>query len=63
MLKGNTCSYQCSGINFEIGTQSTNSGTVIGNIFDNNDYGVTLVTSGGVTITDNLFLSSTVADI
>jgi hypothetical protein len=50
-----------SGINFEIG--STTSGKVINNIFDKNEYGVSLVTSGGVMIAHNLFLSSIKADI
>jgi len=50
-----------SGINFEIG--STTSGKVLNNIFDKNEYGVSLVTSGGVLIAHNLFLSSTKADI
>jgi parallel beta-helix repeat protein len=50
-----------SGINFEIG--SSTSGKVTNNIFDKNEYGVSLVTSGGVLIAHNLFLSSTKADI
>lgn len=52
---------QCSGINFEIG--STTSGKVLNNIFDANEYGIYLVTSGGVLIAHNLFLSSINADI
>lgn len=52
---------QNSGINFEIG--STTSGKVVNNIFDANEYGVSLVTSGGVLIAHNLFLSSINADI
>jgi parallel beta-helix repeat protein len=50
-----------SGINFEIG--SSTSGKVTNNIFDKNEYGVSLVTSGGVLIAHNLFLSSTKADM
>ena len=50
-----------SGINFEIG--SSTSGKVLNNIFDKNEYGVSLVTSGGVLIGHNLFLSSKKADI
>jgi parallel beta-helix repeat protein len=50
-----------SGINFEIG--SSTSGKVTNNIFDKNEYGVSLVTSGGVLIAHNLFLSSTKSDI
>ena len=50
-----------SGINFEIG--SSTSGKVTNNIFDKNEYGVSLVTSGGVLIAHNLFLSSMKADI
>ena len=49
------------GINFEIGFNT--SGKVLNNIFDKNEYGVALVTSGGVTIAHNLFLSSKKADI
>lgn len=49
------------GINFEIGFNT--SGKVFNNIFDKNEYGVALVTSGGVTIAHNLFLSSKKADI
>ena len=49
------------GINFEIG--SNTSGKVFNNIFDKNEYGVVLVTSGGVTIAHNLFISSKKADI
>jgi len=49
------------GINFEIGF--TTSGKVVNNIFDLNEYGVSLVTSGGVLIAHNLFLSSKKADI
>ena len=52
---------QGCGINFEIGF--TTSGKVTNNIFDKNEYGVSLVTSGGVLIAHNLFLSSTKADI
>jgi hypothetical protein len=52
---------QGCGINFEIG--STTSGKVLNNIFDKNEYGVSLVTSGGVLIAHNLFLSSKKADI
>ena len=52
---------QQSGINFEIGSQT--SGKVLNNIFDKNEYGVSLVTSGGVLIAHNLFLCSTIADI
>jgi len=52
---------QQSGINFEIG--STTSGQVLNNIFDANEYGVSLVTSGGVVIAHNLFISSLIADI
>ena len=50
-----------SGINFEIGY--TTSGKVLNNIFDKNEYGVSLVTSGGVIIAHNLFLSSKKADV
>jgi len=50
-----------SGINFEIG--SITSGKVLNNIFDANEYGVSLVTSGGVLIAHNLFISSINADI
>jgi hypothetical protein len=52
---------QQSGMNFEIG--STTSGKVLNNIFDANEYGVSLVTSGGLLIAHNLFLSSITADI
>ena len=52
---------QGCGINFEIGF--TTSGKVLNNIFDKNEYSITLVTSGGVLIAHNLFLSSTKADI
>ena len=40
-----------SGINFDIGY--TTSGKVLNNIFDKNEYGVSLVTSGGVIIAHN----------
>ena len=50
-----------SGINYEIGTATT--GNVVNNIFYRNNYGVSFVTSGGVTIANNAFLGSTVADI
>ncbi len=50
-----------SGINFEIGTNT--SGKVVNNIFDANEYGVSFVTSGGVLVAHNLFLSSITADI
>ena len=50
-----------SGINFEIGTSTT--GNVLNNIFLNNHYGVTFVTSGGVNVTNNLFLGSKICDI
>jgi parallel beta-helix repeat protein len=36
---------------------------VTNNIFNNNEYGISLVTSGGVLIAHNLFLSSKKADI
>ena len=36
---------------------------MLNNIFDKNEYSITLVTSGGVLIAHNLFLSSTKADI
>ena len=52
---------QGCGINFEIGF--TTSGKVTNNIFDKNEYGISLVTSGGVLIAHNLFLLSTKADI
>jgi hypothetical protein len=52
---------QQSGINFEIGLST--SGKVINNIFDNNEYGVSFSTSGGVLVAYNLFLSSKTADI
>ena len=49
------------GINFEIG--SGTSGIVDKNIFWNNESGVSFVTSGGVTVKNNVFLGSSVADI
>jgi hypothetical protein len=49
------------GINFEIGTNTT--GNVMNNIFLNNNYGVTFVTSGGVNVSNNLFLGSKICDI
>ena len=52
---------QGCGINFEIGF--TTSGKVLNNIFDKNEYSIALVTSGGVLIAHNLFLSSTKSDI
>ena len=50
-----------SGINYEIGTST--SGNVLNNIFYMNNYGVSFVTSGGVNISNNLFLGSIIADI
>jgi hypothetical protein len=50
-----------SGINYEIGSATT--GNVLNNIFYMNNYGVSFATSGGVTIANNAFLGSTVADI
>jgi hypothetical protein len=50
-----------SGINYEIGINTT--GNVLKNIFYMNNYGVSFVTSGGVIISNNLFLGSTIADI
>lgn len=50
-----------NGINFEIG-QNT-SGKVVNNIFDGNDCGVTFVTSGGVLVSNNLFIRSRICDI
>jgi len=50
-----------SGVNYEIGTATT--GNVLNNIFYMNNYGVSFVTSGGVTIANNVFLGSATADI
>lgn len=50
-----------SGINFEIGVNTT--GNVIKNVFDNNINGITFTTSGGVTVSNNLFLTSQSSDI
>jgi len=50
-----------SGINFEIGVNTT--GNVILNVFDKNINGITFSTSGGVTVLNNLFLSSQLSDI
>lgn len=50
-----------SGINFEIGVGM--SGVVQKNVFWNNQTGIYLVTSGGVSIKNNVFLGSTIADI
>lgn len=50
-----------SGINFEIG--SGTNGIVDKNIFWNNECGVSFVTSGGVTVKNNMFLGSSLADI
>ena len=50
-----------SGINIEIGAK--NSGMIRENTFDNNKYGVYLVTSGGVTIQNNTFVFSKDTDI
>ena len=50
-----------SGINIEIGAK--NSGTIQENTFDNNKSGISLVTSGGVTIKNNTFIFSKESDI
>lgn len=50
-----------SGINFEIGANM--SGVVTCNVFDKNINGVSFVTSGGVCVSNNLFLSSIQSDI
>jgi len=49
------------GINFEIGQNAT--GKVVNNIFDNNECGITFVTSGGVLVSNNLFIRSKTCDI
>jgi len=50
-----------SGINFEIGVNTT--GNVTQNVFDKNINGITFSTSGGVTVSNNLFLTSESSDI
>lgn len=50
-----------SGINFEIGANM--KGVVTENVFDKNINGVSFVTSGGVSISNNLFISSIQCDI
>lgn len=50
-----------SGINFEIGVNTT--GNVIQNVFDKNINGITFSTSGGVTVSNNIFLTSQLSDI
>lgn len=49
------------GINFEIGKNV--SGKVVNNIFDGNECGITFVTSGGVLVSNNLFIRSETCDI
>lgn len=50
-----------SGINYEIGSSTT--GKVLNNIFDDNEYNIYFVTSGGVLVAHNMFLSSKKTDI
>lgn len=50
-----------SGIDFEIGQLTT--GEVEKNVFYNNNYGISFMTSGGVLVKDNLFIYSRDCDI
>ena len=50
-----------SGIDFEIGRLTT--GIVERNVFNNNNYGISFMTSGGVMVRNNLFMSSRDCDI
>jgi len=50
-----------SGIDFEIGRMTT--GIVEKNVFNNNHYGISFMTSGGVLVKNNLFLYSRDCDI
>ena len=50
-----------SGVEFEIGRNE--AGKVVNNIFEGNDYGVRFATSGGVLVSNNLFLNSKTSDI
>ena len=50
-----------SGVNFEIGANMW--GVVSENVFDKNVNGVSFVTSGGVSVSNNLFISSIQCDI
>lgn len=50
-----------SGIDFEIGRLTT--GVVEKNVFHNNEYGISFMTSGGVMVRNNLFMGSRDCDI
>tara|TARA_B100001093_G_C26853595_1_gene1026269 strand:- start:1169 stop:2959 length:1791 start_codon:yes stop_codon:yes gene_type:complete len=50
-----------SGVEFEIGRNE--AGKVVNNIFEGNDYGVRFATSGGVLVSNNLFLNSKTSDV
>ena len=50
-----------SGIDFEIGQLTT--GVVERNVFNNNEYGISFMTSGGVLVKNNLFICSRDCDI
>ena len=52
---------QGNGLNFEIGVGTC--GKVLNNIFDNNEYNIAFVTSGGCLVAHNLFISSQKGDI
>lgn len=56
VIQNNTITNNEYGINLEIGER--NSGTICENTLDNNKIGVSIITSGGVTITKNNFVSS-----